>query len=752
MHETHMRITMSTSSLKANAFGGCNTCMSVATRTAVEPAVHESASNRASGQATPASSLQPFFHPGGIAVIGASRDDNKIGGAVFASLFNAGFTGMIYPVNPRATSVHGVRAYARLGDVPGPVDLAIIAIPAECVDAAIDECIAKSVRAVIVLTAGYSERGEDGRAREQSLVRKVRQAGMRLIGPNCLGLMNTDPAVRLNASFTNLFPPEGSVALLSQSGALGVAILDYVQQIGLGLSTFVSVGNKADVSGNDLLEYWEDDERTKLILLYLESFGNPKKFSRIARRISSVKPIVAVKSGRSKSGERAVASHTGSLAGSDRIVDAMFKQTGVIRTDTLEEMFDVAALLANQPVPRGNRVAILTNAGGPGIMAADACEARGLSVPHLSAATEAALRAALSPQASVANPIDMIATATPRQFGHATRIILNDPLIDSLMILFVPILATHSDAVAAEIVAAVREHGKVANGKTVLASFMGEHGTFDLLRPIPSFRFPESAAAALARATAYGRWQSRPVEEPMTFGDVNREELRRIIVVAQQRGGGWLNAEETEQLIGAIGLCQPEAALTRSIDQAIAAANRIGYPVALKATSPSIIHKTELGAVRLSIRDESELREAHADLAKRPGDRLNGGGILVQQMITQGVEYAAGVAEDPKFGPVIMFGSGGTTLELFADVSFRLHPLTAHDVLEMLREVKGAAMLRGYRGGPPLDERAVRDLLLRTSHLLTICPEIQEIDFNPVKVQRRGLTIVDARIRVRGNS
>lgn len=743
-----MRITM-TSPPKPVTAVGCCSCMNQPAPAVAAPQAHPAPrADDAAGASAAPQSLRPFFEPRTIAVVGASRDENKIGGAVLASLLAAKFSGTIYPVNANATEVRGLPAFARVKDIHGPIDLAIIAVPAEFVEEVVDQCIAKSVHAVIVLTAGYSERGDEGRQREQALVEKIRSAGMRLIGPNCLGLMNTDQSVRLNASFTNLFPPEGSVALLSQSGALGVAILDYVQQIGLGLSTFVSVGNKADVSGNDLLEYWETDERTKLILLYLESFGNPKKFSRIARRISPGKPIIAVKSGRSKSGERAVASHTGALAGSDRIVDAMFKQTGVIRTDTLEEMFDVAALLANQPVPRGNRVAILTNAGGPGIMAADACEARGLSVTPLSATTETALRAILSPQASVANPIDMIATATPEQYGRAARLILDDPNIDSLMILFVPILATHADAVAAEIVNAVRVHGETVNGKTVLASFMGEHGTLDLLRPIPSFRFPESAAAALARATAYGRWRSRPIQEPATFHDFDGEALRAIMTDVQRRGGGWLTADECTRLLQAARLKLPQSILTTSIDQAIEAAHRIGFPVAMKATSPSIIHKTEFGGVRLSIRNEHELREAFDDLTNRLADKLSGGGILVQQMITQGAEFAAGVARDPKFGPVIMFGSGGTTLELFADVSFRLHPLTDQDVIDMLREVKGSALLRGFRGGSTLDEGAVRDLLLRMSHLLTVWPEIQEIDFNPVKVQRRGLSVIDARIRV----
>src|SRR5215831_62270 len=412
-------------------------------------------------------SMRPFFAPRAVAVVGASRRPGAIGNAILGNLRKAGFQGPIYPINPSAAEIDRLRAYARTTDVPGAVDLAVIAVPAALVEAAVDDCIQKNVRALVVVSAGFAETGADGRRREAALLEKVRRAGIRMIGPNCMGILSTDPAVRLDATFAPTFPPAGNVGFATQSGALGLAILDYAKRLDLGISSFASLGNKADVSSNDLIQYWADDPRTEVILLYLESFGNPRTFARLARRVARAKPIVAVKAGRSQAGARAAASHTGALAASDAVADGLFRQAGVIRTRTLEELFIVTKLLAHQPLPAGRRVAILTNAGGPGILAADACEAEGLELPPLSDSTTAALRAFLPAAASVGNPVDMIASATPDQYGRAMRILAADANVDALVVIYIPPLVTDPVQVAAAIADAAR-----GTGKTVTAVFM----------------------------------------------------------------------------------------------------------------------------------------------------------------------------------------------------------------------------------------------------------------------------------------
>ena len=685
-------------------------------------------------------SMQKLFEPGVVAVVGASRERGKIGAEVFHNLHGT-FRGQTIPVNPRADEVLGVRAYGRVTDIPGRVDLAVIAVPAEKVDAAVDDCVAKGVSGLIVITAGFSETGAEGRRREAALLDKVRAAGLRMVGPNCMGLVNTDPRFRLNASFGPIFPPEGRVALSSQSGALGLALLDYASKLNLGISTFVSVGNKADVSGNDLIQYWSEDPRTDVILLYLESFGNPVRFARIARRVARTKPIVAVKSGRSPAGSRAASSHTGALAESDRVVDALFRQAGVIRTGTLEELFDVAMLLSNQPVPRGRRVAVLTNAGGPGILAADACEAQGLELPALSAKTTAALRSFLPAAASVGNPVDMLASAPPEHYRRAQKLLLGDDAIDSLVIIFIPPIATNVDEVAAAIV-----EGAAGARKPVIATFMSAKGAPPVLAPIPCYPFPESAVIALARAAAYGEWRRRPVGKAPALAGIDATRARRVVERKLVKGAGWLGPVETEELLSAFGISAVPVRLARTPAEAAAAAKALGFPVVLKAVGPAILHKTEVGGVRLDLRDEKAVSAAARDLKKRLGDDLTD--FLLQPMVPGGVEVIAGVTNDSTFGPLVLYGSGGTLVELMADVAFRLLPLTDVDVESMVNEVRGSALLRGYRGAANLDEAALKDLLLRLSALAEACPEVRELDLNPVKVLPRGVRVVDARVRV----
>jgi acetyl coenzyme A synthetase (ADP forming)-like protein len=689
-----------------------------------------------------AASMARLFEPRSVAVIGASRERGKIGAEILHNLVSAGFRGRIFPINPGAASIEGVPCFPRLTEVPEEVDLAVVVVPAAAVPAAIEDCIAHRVKAVIVITAGFSETGAEGRAREAALLDRVREAGIRMVGPNCMGIVNTDPAVRLNATFAPIYPPDGRVALSSQSGALGLALLDYASQLNLGISTFVSVGNKTDVSSNDLVQYWAEDPRTDVILLYLESFGSPGVFGRIARRVARRKPIIAVKSGRSRAGARAASSHTGALAESDTVVDALFRQAGVIRTGTLEELFDVATLLAHQPVPSGRRVAIVTNAGGPGILAADACEAQGLELPPLAPATAQALRCFLPAAASVKNPVDMLASAPPEHYARTLRAVLDDPGIDSVLAIFIPPIAVGTDAVAEAVVAGTRD----AASKPVLAIFMSTKGAPEILRPIPTYPFPESAAIALARATRYGEWLSRPAGTVPEFPDCDVERARRAVAPALERGGGWLDPIEARDLLSAFGIPAAPLRVAASAEEAVRAAGEVGLPVALKAVGPSILHKTEVGGVRLGLETPEDVREAAADLASRLGGEMTG--ILVQAMIPGGVETIVGVVRDPTFGPLVLYGSGGTLVELVSDVSFRLHPLTDVDAREMLEEVKGTALLRGYRGAPRADEAALRELLLRVSALVEACPEVREMDLNPVKVLAQGTSVVDARIRV----
>ena len=704
------------------------------------PEFEERAARRS--QMAAQASMKAFFEPRSVAVVGAGRKRGGIGAEVFHNLVADGFTGAIYPVNEHAAVVESVPAYPKVTDIPGEVDLAIVVVPAADAGAVIDDCLKKGVRAIVVISAGFAEIGAEGRAREAALLEKVRDAGVRMIGPNCMGIINTDPAVALNATFSPVYPPQGRVAMSTQSGALGLAILDYARTMNLGISTFVSVGNKADVSSNDLIQYWAEDPRTDVILLYLESFGNPRKFGRIAKRIARTKPIVIVKSGRSRAGQRAASSHTGALASTDAVAGALFRQAGIIRTDTLEELFDVANLLAHQPVPTGRRVAVLTNAGGPGILAADACEAHGLELPMLSDATVAELRSFLPVAASVANPVDMIASANAEQYLRATRALLADENVDSLIVIFIPPLLTDIDTIAAAIV----EGAKTAEGKPVIANFMSARGAPEILSSIPSYVFPEAAASALGKVTAYGEWRRRSAGAVPTLSDIHADAAKSVVEAALARGGGWLSPVEIGDLFAAAGISVAKARFVSTLDDALGAASRIGYPVALKAAGPTIVHKTEVGGVALNLADDTALRHAYENMAARLGGDL--AGVIVQEMVAGGVEVVVGATLDRTFGPLVLYGSGGVLVELLNDVAFRIHPVTDIDAKDMINEVKGTALLRGYRGSSPADETALVDLILRVSALLEICPQIHEMDANPVKVLEHGAIVVDARVRV----
>ena len=690
----------------------------------------------------PAHTLAPFFEPACVAVVGASRQRNKIGSEILHNLVATGFTGVVVPVHPTADTIQGLKAYPRVADIPTPVDLVVIVVPAAQVPAAVDDCLAKQVAAICIISAGFGECGADGRAIERDLVRKIRGAGCRLIGPNCMGLLNTDPRFALNATFSPVYPPAGVVAMSTQSGALGLAILDYARQLNIGISSFVSVGNKADVSGNDLLQYWETDPRTAVILLYLESFGNPSKFSHLARRISRSKPIVALKSGRSSAGARAAASHTGALASSDDFVDALFHQAGVIRTDTVTELFDVATLLARQPLPRGRRIAILTNAGGPGILAADACLAHGLVAAELSADTRAQLKAFLPAAAAVNNPVDMLASAAPNQYRRALQLLLADPQVDCVIVIFIPPLITSADEVAT----AIAEAAAQGPGKPVAGVFMRSHAAPESLAAVPCYAFPEPAAIALARVAAYGEWRQRPLGEVPVLAGFQAGLARAVIDTALQRGGGWLTAVEANALISAAGIATPRSHLATSVDEAVSAAARLGFPVAVKAVGAALLHKTEHRALRLNLESANAVRVAATDLTTGLGDRMDG--LLVQRMVSGGAEMMIGAINDPIFGHVVVCGSGGVLVDLLADSACRLHPVTDRDAHEMVEALQGVRLLRGFRGAEPADEAAFKDAVLRISALVGLCPEIQELDLNPVKVLPGGVSAIDVRVRV----
>ena len=701
-----------------------------------------------------AESVRTLLNPRAVAVVGASRERGTIGAALTANLVRAGFTGPIYPVNPNASEIDRLRAYPCVGAIGAPVDLAIIAVPAAAVEGVVEECATAGVKGVVVISSGFAEASEAGRAAQDRLTRLVRGAGMRMVGPNCMGVLNTDPAVSLNATFAPHWPPAGNVGMLSQSGALGLAVLDYVGQLNIGMSTFVSVGNKADVSGNDLLSYWADDPRTGVVVLYLESFGNPRKFARIAPEVARRKPIVAVKSGRSAAGTRAASSHSAALANLDIAVDAIFAQAGVIRTSTLEELFDVAALLSSQPVPAGPRVGVVTNAGGPGILLADACEAHGLTLPSLAPETVAALRAVLPPQAGLTNPVDLIASATPAQYTRAIELVGCDANVDALVVIYVPPMVTDPEEIARAI---AQGAGTVPAGKPVLSVFISSKGAPPLLSAgprgrLPAYSYPENAAIALAAAEWYGRWRVRPRGRPFELGRLEESAIRAVIdrVLAQADGPTWLAPRDLATVLRAAGI---DFAATEEVPpgEAVQTAERLGYPLVAKAIAPEVLHKSDVGGVILGLDSAAAVATAVDTLVARTraiGARLDG--ILLQREVTGGIEALVGVTTDPTFGPLLVCGLGGVLVELLRDVAFHLTPVSDVDATEMIGKLRSAPLLDGYRGQPPGDKDALVAVILRVSALVEVVPELRELDLNPVKVLApgRGAVVVDGRLRV----
>jgi acetyl coenzyme A synthetase (ADP forming)-like protein len=702
-------------------------------------------------------SLSRFFRPHSVAVVGASRNPGAISHRLLDALLQAEFRGNVYPVNPKATRIGGLRVYSSVRELPEVVDLAILATPRDAILDVVDDCAARGVRALVVITAGFAEIGREGADLQKRLVEKVRGYGMRLIGPNCLGLVSTDPDVRLNATFVPYFPPHGTVAMSSDSGALGLAALAVAGRLGLGISHCVSVGNRADVSSNDLLEYWEEDPATQVILLYLESFGNPRRFARIARRVSRRKPIVAVKAGRTRAGRRAASSHTAALAATDVAVDALFHQTGILRAETLEEMFDLAAALGSQPLPQGRRVAIVTNAGGPAILCADACETAGLSIPELSETTRGQLRAFLPGTASLANPVDMIASATVEDFGRTISTLLCSEEVDALIAIAVTTGTCDAGAAARTIAANVETaHKDCGAGKPVLACLMPEQTSLSLTgsgkEKIPCYAFPEAAAQVLGKAAGYAEWRSRPLGKIPDFTGIDLPHARALCQsILTKWGSGWLSTEEARLILQAIDLPIAAGGVVGTAEQAGALARQLGFPVAVKLSSKRLTHKTEIGSVHLDLPNEATVREAFEKIRSRlfrDGNLDAMEGVLVQKMVSGGTEVFVGMTHDPLFGPLIAFGLGGIHVEILGDVCFRVTPLTDRDASEMVRGIRGYRLFEGYRGHPAADVAALENLLLRISRLVEEVPEINELDLNPVFAlpPGKGCQIVDARI------
>jgi len=691
--------------------------------------------------------LDALFAPKSIAVIGASNRQGSVGRAVFTNILLNEYKGTVYPVNPKDRSISGVRSYPSIGDLPESVDVAVVVVPAAVVPAVTEECGKKGVKGLIIISAGFKEVGQDGAALERQVASLAQKYSMRMVGPNCLGTINTDPEVRLNASFASQMPLEGSIAFASQSGALGEAVIDYATGEGIGFSKFISVGNKADVNENDILEYLREDPKTKVILLYIEDIVDGRKFVDTVSKVTEEKPIIAVKAGVSPEGAKAASSHTGALAGSDEAYNAILKQSGVLRVESIIDLFDYARAFAKQPLPRGNRVAIITNGGGPGIMATDASVRYGMQISQFSEATKAKLRAGLPKEASVNNPVDLIGDAQSDRYELALQA-LYDEGVDCGLVLLTPQAMVDLKKVA-ETIASVGPRF----GKTILTSILGLTDitpAVEVLESnnIPHYTFPESAVRALAAMYEYQRWVERPRTQIKHF-DVDVGKAQEIILNAKRAGLTNLPQDEALRILSTYGIpvIKTETALSKT--EAVEAATRIGYPVAMKIVSPDVVHKIDVGGVKLDLNSDQDVSEAFDEILKNVNSRVPGArieGVLLQEYITGGTETIIGIHRDPKFGPLLMFGLGGIYVEAYRDVSFRLAPIRELSADNMISQIRGSKILQGFRGQPPADTKTIAECIERLSQLSIDLPDVTELDVNPLVAFANGCKALDARV------
>ena len=694
------------------------------------------------------SMLETFSCPQAVAVIGASRDKEKLGHGVLSNLIEHDYPGQVYPINPKADEILGLKCYPSVLDVPGPIDLAVVVIPNKYVAAALEECGQKGVKGVIIISAGFREAGLEGVRMEREIVAIAKRHGMRLIGPNCLGVIDT--ICPLDASFAAGMPPQGKIAFMSQSGALCTAILDWALAAEIGFSRFVSLGNKADVSEVDLLAAWEDDPHSKVILTYIEGLSEGRKFMKIARRVTRRTPVIAVKSGSTDAGSRAVSSHTGSLAGSARAYESAFRQSGVLKAESIQHLFDYSLAFAYQPVLQGGRIAIVTNAGGPGVMATDALEREGLSLASLSRETIDVLRDNLPAAASIYNPIDVLGDAPTDRYALALEAALKDEGVNGVIVILTPQVMTKIEETAEAV-------GRIAAGcdKPILGCFMGQARVGPGIKvlneyKVPNYPFPERAVGALKAMLDYRRWLERPSLEIEEF-DVDQERVRRIFDQVRADGRQTIGDAEARDILEAYGIRIPASKLATSADEAVEIAEEIGYPVVMKIASPDILHKTDIGGVKLDLANATDVRDAFDLLVYRATRYMPDAeiwGCLVQEMVRGGKEVIVGMNCDPQFGPLMMFGLGGIYVEALKDVAFRIAPFSRQEAQEMIAEIRAYSLLKGVRGERPSDTEAIVDTLLRLSQLVTDFPEIMEMDINPLIVFEAGRGVVGVDMRL----
>ncbi len=698
-------------------------------------------------------SLDFIMKPRSVAVIGASTKQHTIGSDIMKRLQEYRFCGSIFPVNPKGGVIEGLPAYKSVLDIPGKIDLAIIVVRNSFVLDTIDQCHEKGVGGLVVISAGFKEAGAEGAQLERELLAKVKAYGMRCVGPNCLGVVNTAPDIRLDGCFAETLPERGDIGFVSQSGALGGGILNILKDLGIGFAQFISIGNQADVNAETAMEYWENEADVRQILLYMESIQNPENFRRLATRISKKKPILALKAGRSAAGASAASSHTGSLAGSDKAAAALLAQSGVIREFSLQKLFATAKVFRNCPIPAGDRVAIITNSGGPGIMATDAVIEHGMKMAKISDATKDKLRSFLPAAASVKNPVDMIASAPLEHYRQTLETVLADDAVDMVITIYLPFLGLKDTDVAECIMQVKAAHPE----KPIVGVFMTKNAFFsaisDMNPTVPFYMYAEEAVDALARLNEQRIWMAKPAGKVQSFS-VDKQAAQAVFSAALRENRAQLTTRESMDVLAAYGVRTCGSGFAQDIEQAVAIANRIGYPVVMKMTSKTTSHKTDVGGVRVNITSEAKLRSEYADLIAKLTERgLAAGleGVIIQEMVKGTREMVCGIATDPQYGPMMMFGLGGVFIEVMKDVTFRLAPLTDIDCAEMVRSVKAYKLLEGARGTTPANIPQIEETLGRLSQLVADFPFVDELDINPLMIsERNGEAIaVDGRIKMR---